>query len=132
MGEGREWGALRSREGLKSLMEEQRGDGGVQRAGREGQRRLVAGQGLGGGRARQGSGAPRGVTGSSVTCPPLTKAICCREKERRQEAGIRRLEKRGKSRGEKKGADVELRGKFVFRILVLISILYCAQACPFF
>ena len=25
-----------------------------------------------------------------------------------------------------------MRSKFVFRILVLISISYCAQACPFF
>ena len=36
----------------------------------------------------------------------------------------------GKDGGKKKGADV--RSKFVFRILVLISISYCAQACPFF
>lgn len=56
--------------------------GGVERAGREGWSRLVAGGGAG--ETGQGSGAPGGVTGSSVTCPPLTKAICCRERERRR------------------------------------------------
>lgn len=72
-------GTLRSREELQ---------GGVLGLA-EKQKRLEVFKGLGkrsgggwrrGGtaRARQGSGALGGVTGSSVTCPPLTKAICCR------------------------------------------------------
>lgn len=46
------------------------------------------------GGAGQGSCAIRGGTGSSVTCPPLTKAICCKERE---EVGARsrHLEKTG-------------------------------------
>lgn len=86
--------AQRREEGGEGYAEEQGGvggwcsgaDGGAERAGvgREGWMRLVAGQGGGTGGAGQGSGAPGGVTGSSVTCPPLTRAICCRERERRR------------------------------------------------
>lgn len=68
---------------LLGLMEEQKGlelSKGLGERGGE-----VSGETRrgGAGGAGQGSGAPGGVTGSSVTCPPLTEAICCRERQRR-------------------------------------------------
>ena len=82
---GEEGGGGRARPG------QPRGGGGGGGGGEAGGGAEEQGGGGGGGRGRggaggtgQGSGAPGGVTGSSVTCPPLTKAICCRERERRQ------------------------------------------------
>lgn len=115
-------GLMKEQKGLEVFKGLGEGGGGGWWRDKEGDRRGTGGAG-------KGSGAQGGVTGSSVTCPPLTKAICCRERERRWGGKEQTLGKKMVKRG-KKGADV--RSKFVFRILVLISISYCAQACPFF
>lgn len=67
-----------------------KGAGSVQRAGREGWWQDRGGTGGAG----QGSGTLGGGTGSSVTCPPLTEAICCRERDRRWGGEEQTLEKK--------------------------------------
>ena len=62
------------------------------------------GEGAGG--AGQGSGVLGGGAGSSVTCPPLTRAICCRERDRRRGGGSRRLEKTGEKVKERCRRDI--------------------------
>lgn len=52
------------------------------------------------GGAGQGSCAIRGGTGSSVTCPPLTKAICCKERE--EVGGKKQTPGKNWRKGEKK------------------------------